>query len=629
MAQLAESNALKLDKLLVGQQEIHSKLASLELGLTRIGGQPVEHDVASPRSLGSANNQRLSPDSNGSIPRTTSSFSALIDMMEPSDIGPPADKQCSDEADGKHPQVHFSNSVQSPLNQQQPYHSQGDDLLRTTSHVSYNVSDAIFHASTSCTAASAEGTDTACTDERLHTMVQQKFLNKRRYRVSPRWARVADSRIFNTAICMVIVANTLFMAVEADTSRRRVGKPPESWVLWVNQVFAFIYISEIAVRLAAFRCGFFVGDEWRWNAFDSIIVATAVYDQVVLAWTEHGYKSNVGALRVLRVLKMVKMLRLVRVLRSFRELRVISLSVIAALRSTLWALGLIVMMTYLFALVFMQGCTLYLSLDESGNDDTATLEAIDRKWDSIGQSMVTLFEAGTGGEDWFYIANPLHQIGYWYHKIFLVYIFFFYFVVTNILTSLFVDSAIKAADTDESSLIAEQLHRQEEHIAAVRTVFQSMDKDADGAISMEEFTAHLMDDKMLAFAAKMEVEPVDLLQFFKALSNNGKRTFDLETFVLGCIKLRGSARSVDLMHALMAQKRIQEDHDFFRRKCELELGDLHTMCVNTHAKLDLHTDVLNTHATVAADIRKRVSGRQGQAKDKPGLKVSGDTNLSL
>ena len=64
--------------------------------------------------------------------------------------------------------------------------------------------------------------------------------------------------------------------------------------------------------------------------------------------------------RILRVFKIVKMMRLVRVLNTFRELRVISLSMVASIRSTFWALLLICMVTYLFSLVFMQGVAEYL-----------------------------------------------------------------------------------------------------------------------------------------------------------------------------------------------------------------------------------------------------------------------------
>ncbi len=56
-----------------------------------------------------------------------------------------------------------------------------------------------------------------------------------------------------------------------------------------------------------------------------------------------------------------------------------------------------------------------------------------------------------------------------------------------------------------------------------------------------------MDDpEMLAFTAELELEAPDVKQFFNVLAAGGKRTVDLEAFVVGCIKLRGNAKSIDM-----------------------------------------------------------------------------------
>merc|ERR1719443_607591 len=71
---------------------------------------------------------------------------------------------------------------------------------------------------------------------------------------------------------------------------------------------------------------------------------------------------------------------------------------------------------------------------------------------------------------------------------------------------------------------------------------------------MEEFVKHLVDPRMQAFAASLEIETEDLQQFFSILSGSGHRTVDLETFVIGCIKLRGMARSVDLIDLVLSHR---------------------------------------------------------------------------
>eukprot|EP00747_Dinoflagellata_sp_TGD_P085320 gnl/TRDRNA2_/TRDRNA2_162842_c4_seq1.p1 gnl/TRDRNA2_/TRDRNA2_162842_c4~~gnl/TRDRNA2_/TRDRNA2_162842_c4_seq1.p1 ORF type:complete len:110 (+),score=24.00 gnl/TRDRNA2_/TRDRNA2_162842_c4_seq1:121-450(+) len=52
---------------------------------------------------------------------------------------------------------------------------------------------------------------------------------------------------------------------------------------------------------------------------------------------------------------------------------------------------------------------------------------------------------------------------------------------------------------------------------------------------------------MQAFMSKLEIEAMELETLFKLLSDDGHQTVDLETFVVGCMKIRGPARSMDLV----------------------------------------------------------------------------------
>merc|ERR1719327_629501 len=153
----------------------------------------------------------------------------------------------------------------------------------------------------------------------------------------------------------------------------------------------------------------------------------------------------------------------------------------------------------------MEGITTYLER-EGDNVPTDVNTLISTQWSSVSQSMLSLFEGGTGGEDWKKYADPLQVVSYFHHKLFLLYITFFLFVVTNILTSLFVDNALNAARTDEVSQLMESSRRKEEHINAVRGIFESMEKDEYGNVSVEEFESHMRDEKMVAFAVSLEVE---------------------------------------------------------------------------------------------------------------------------
>merc|ERR1719469_1414146 len=51
--------------------------------------------------------------------------------------------------------------------------------------------------------------------------------------------------------------------------------------------------------------------------------------------------------------------------------------------------------------------------------------------------------------------------------------------------------------------------------------------------------------------SSIDIESQDLDQFFCILSSNGERPVDVETFVVGCIKLKGVARAMDMVDCLI------------------------------------------------------------------------------
>jgi len=44
---------------------------------------------------------------------------------------------------------------------------------------------------------------------------------------------------------------------------------------WVGHIFTFLFTIELSLRIPAYKAHFFLGAEWQWNAFDTIIVLSA------------------------------------------------------------------------------------------------------------------------------------------------------------------------------------------------------------------------------------------------------------------------------------------------------------------------------------------------------------------
>merc|ERR1712160_76935 len=88
----------------------------------------------------------------------------------------------------------------------------------------------------------------------------------------------------------------------------------------------------------------------------------------------------------------------------------------------------------------------------------------------------------------------------------------------------------------------------------------TIDSDNSGSITYDEFIIALEDPSMVSFALEMGIDLPDIKQFFAVLSSNGQRGVDLETFVVGCIKLKGAAKSMDLMDLVFAHRHSTRDN---------------------------------------------------------------------
>lgn len=157
---------------------------------------------------------------------------------------------------------------------------------------------------------------------------------------------------------------------------------------------------------------------------------------------------------------------------------------------------------------------------------------------------------------------------------FHVYVAFFLFVVANAMTSLFVEGARRWSERDHHEVIQNQLQRKDEYRKRVSQLYHHMDRGQKGDVSYDEFVTHLSDPRLAAFAESLEIDTMDLQQFFTILSAGGRRRVDLDTFVIGCIKLRGAAKSMDLIDLLLAHKCAVNESNVRFQQCDLKLDNL-------------------------------------------------------
>lgn len=405
---------------------------------------------------------------------------------------------------------------------------------------------------------------------------------------------VVTSHKFDFLSAVVIVCNCLVMGISTNYRAHHL-QSSDGISLRILEIAFFVYYAvELLLRILHSGTHLFIGVDWQWNWFDVALVLVSVsgaVEEIIFVVGGDHSTMNVSFLRSLRLLKMARMARAIRVMKMFRHLRLILASTLGSMQAVLWAGLLVMILCYTASILFVNLLTKFLIDSKDQNLDIgADLRLdIEENWGSVIKGMNSLFRASTGGDDWFNVARPLWEAGSGCYILFVLYMGFFLIVVLNTFSSLFVQSVMENQAKDEAGIVDELLVKKDEYVAQLKDLFSQIEDDGDGAITINEFINHANDPKLHAWADHLGIDLTDSKHFFEVLSHNGSLKVDLETFVVGCIKLRGQAKQVDVLSVLQLSKQIHKKIDACysvlhmgktldepsRRKCEDTAEDIY------------------------------------------------------
>mmetsp|Transcript_131468 Transcript_131468/g.245945 ORF Transcript_131468/g.245945 Transcript_131468/m.245945 type:complete len:201 (+) Transcript_131468:2-604(+) len=84
------------------------------------------------------------------------------------------------------------------------------------------------------------------------------------------------------------------------------------------------------------------------------------------------------------------------------------------------------------------------------------------------------------------------------------------------------------------------------YIERIQKLFKNLDDDRSGFITINELEAHLNDENVAAYFSSLDLDPRDAWTLFKLLDVDKGNMVDLEEFVVGCMRLKGDAKSIDV-----------------------------------------------------------------------------------
>jgi hypothetical protein len=215
------------------------------------------------------------------------------------------------------------------------------------------------------------------------------------YKTDGVFQKVARTEFFQNFTLVVIVANAIYLGVDADHNNAdKLFEANAVFIVFEFLVFAY-FLFEWVIRFGAFQRKI-DGLKDGWFKFDSFLVFLMLVETLVVPMVfADSAAPPTGPLRLLRLLRLS---RIVRLLRSFPELATMVKAIVAALRAVLSSFIMVVVLIYVFAIILK----IFLGEDEVTEPYFSTLGLC--MWtllidgvmgDSLGTVMDLLIHRGT------------------------------------------------------------------------------------------------------------------------------------------------------------------------------------------------------------------------------------------
>jgi len=365
------------------------------------------------------------------------------------------------------------------------------------------------------------------------------------------------SDTFIGAVFIIIFSNVVILGVETDyrSSYARSGDyETELAVLQIVQVvYTMIFFVELVLRIIAEGTHFFVSSHRYWNWLDTAIVVLSMVDALSLLFEAirgEGHREANWMVGVVNALRPLRVLRIIRLAAFIKEIRVLVLSIVATLKILIWALLLMFFVMFSFSMLFADAVSTHLrSIKSSGSVvpcDTDEGIELCLNWGSLPDAILSLFQAVTGGMDWNQAFQPLKDVSWMLVISFMIFFIFTTFVLLNVMTAVFCQTAIEAAQREDNRASDQALACREQLSDEMHMLLEDIDKDNSGTIDEAEIEEAGKSPRIRSFFASRGIESHEAWALFKMLDAERTGRVDVDSFVDGLIQFRGPARAIQI-----------------------------------------------------------------------------------
>lgn len=382
--------------------------------------------------------------------------------------------------------------------------------------------------------------------------------------------RITNAMLFKLLTPLAIAANTLYLGIAADVRvRNAFGRihdmPQEDEPASPGIIFTAWFSLELCLKLLAEGKDFILGEDQFWNIFDSLLVLESIID---LSFSGAGLKLSF--LRIFRVFRLVRVVRMVKSVNALAKLRTMIFAILNTFIDLCWAFLVIFLILFIFGMTFTTLVASYLDgVDLRNPQSVEDAEVCGQMFGSLGDSMLSLWSAVSGGNDWMTYGEPLRKISTWAFSLFVFYISFSTVGLFNVVTGVFVDGAVCCRTGDEE--VQNYLEDLRNTTDEIKDFFKEADVDGSGILNLSEFKSLMRRPRAKAYFSGLNIDPEEAGVLFTILDEDQSNGILIDEFVNGTMKLKGAASKLDLVTLMYDLSRQTRRFDCLCEMLEREL----------------------------------------------------------
>jgi voltage-gated sodium channel len=309
------------------------------------------------------------------------------------------------------------------------------------------------------------------------------------------------------------------------------GEVPDA-LNYLEHLFLSIFLADLILRVVARETGYWLSG---WFFLESSLVVVGVLSQWIITpiLNATGGQSSARVLRqsfLLRIPRLLRLVRAVRLVEVFGQLAKLCNGFVNSARTVVYALVLVLFVTYVFACVAVE----VITQSEALRKDEATRFIVETRFGSLLRSGLTLISFANA-DSLSSLYEPLIEQDAWLTVFFGLVWLVITVSLMNLVTAVIVDNAISQSREDLETQNAELRKRVRVLQPEIDALFDDLDQSKDGTLEIEELDLSMVrvpDD--LRSIIQDEDRLKDLFQY---LDDDGSGTVDKREFTSGIMNL--------------------------------------------------------------------------------------------